>query len=236
MAKYNLYDALVGRTDSHTVPFQASQQRVHQEVVEPLEELAFEAKRNGFELVVCSGFRSFQRQLEIWNGKVTGRLPVLDLKGQPVKREGLSPEGLINSILRWSALPGASRHHWGTDFDVIDGSKVKEGMKVQLVPEEFEKGGPFFELHQWLDEEMADYGFFRPYDLERGGVSPERWHLSYAPLADQFLSKLSEELVAQTIGSSYLELKSEVLQLLPQIFKKYVRNVGVYSLNGLSKS
>lgn len=226
MAKYNLYDALVGKTDSHTVAFQKSLQKVHREVVEPLEEMALEAKKAGFELVVCSGFRSFERQLEIWNGKVTGKLSVLDSKGNPVNREGLSSEGLIHSILRWSALPGTSRHHWGTDFDVIDGSKVKEGMKVRLVPEEFEAGGPFFELHQWLDEEMADYGFFRPYDKERGGVSPERWHLSYAPIAHEFLSELSEELVAKTLGPSSLELKNEVIQLLPQIFKKYVRNVG----------
>ena len=27
------------------------------------------------------------------------------------------------------------------------------------------------------------YGFFRPYARDRGGVAPERWHLSYAPLA-----------------------------------------------------
>ena len=226
MAKYNLYDALVGKTDLHTAVFQKSQQKVHQEVVEPLEDLASEAKKVGFELVVCSGFRSFERQVEIWNGKVSGKLPVLDAKGVPLKREGLTSEILIHSILRWSALPGTSRHHWGTDFDVIDGSRMKEGMKVRLVPEEFESGGPFFELHEWLDEEMADYGFFRPYDQERGGVSPERWHLSYAPLAKKFLEALSEELVAKTIGPSHLELKNEVLQLLPQIFQKYVRNVG----------
>ena len=46
--------------------------------------------------------------------------------------------------------------------------------------------GVFGPLHAWLDERMAadeSEGFFRPYDEDRGGVAPERWHLSYAPLA-----------------------------------------------------
>ena len=29
-----------------------------------------------------------------------------------------------DAILLWSALPGASRHHWGTDFDVFDRAAV----------------------------------------------------------------------------------------------------------------
>lgn len=225
MAKYNLYDTLVGQTDSHTVLFPGTQQRVHEKVLEPLVQLAAGAQKAGFQLVVCSGFRSFSRQLEIWNGKVTGKLPVLDDKGQALQRSGLSNEELIHAILRWSALPGTSRHHWGTDFDVIDGAGLKEGMKVQLIPEEFEGSGPFSELHQWLDEHMEELGFFRPYEIDLGGVSPERWHLSYAPLANSFLSQLSEELVEKTLKASEIALKDEVLKLLPQIFEKYVRNI-----------
>ena len=28
-------------------------------------------------------------------------------------------------------------------------------------------------------------GFFRPYGEDRGGVAPERWHLSFAPLSHE---------------------------------------------------
>jgi len=37
----------------------------------------------------------------------------------------------IASILRWSALPGTSRHHWGTDLDIIDAKALTAEMKVQ---------------------------------------------------------------------------------------------------------
>ena len=30
---------------------------------------------------------------------------------------------------------------------------------------------------------MHAFGFFRPYTTDRGGVAPEPWHLSYAPVA-----------------------------------------------------
>ena len=37
-------------------------------------------------------------------------------------------------ILEWSALPGASRHHWGSEFDVFDLAALPEGYRVQLLP------------------------------------------------------------------------------------------------------
>ena len=110
------------------------------------------------------------------------------------------PKEIFEAILRWSALPGASRHHWGTDFDVIDGKRLSPEMKVALVPEEFAPGGPFCELHDWLDKNMEGFGFYRPYQTDRGGVSPERWHLSYAPLAKDYLNQLSEDMVRRANG------------------------------------
>jgi LAS superfamily LD-carboxypeptidase LdcB len=158
-----------------------------------------------------------------------GKIPVLDEKSQLLQREGLSCSELIPAILRWSALPGASRHHWGTDFDVVDGAQVKEGMKIELIPEEFENSGPFSKLHEWLDENMGTFGFFRPYETDQGGVSPERWHLSYAPLANEFLSKLSEDLVRKTLENTDIQLKEEVLLMLSQIFEKYILNISSFS-------
>ena len=34
----------------------------------------------------------------------------------------------IDAILCWSALPGGSRHHWGTDCDVIDAAALPAGL------------------------------------------------------------------------------------------------------------
>ncbi|MFV0278041.1 MAG: M15 family metallopeptidase, partial [Parahaliea sp.] len=82
--------------------------------------------------------------------------------------------------------PGTSRHHWGTDLDVFDAAAVSRDYALQLTPAEAAPGGPFHALHGWLDTRMAagaSHGFYRPYDRERGGVAPERWHRSYAPLS-----------------------------------------------------
>lgn len=204
-------EILLGLTESHTIIFD-NQQRVHREVIEPLKELQLRARQAGFELMVCSGFRSFQRQSEIWNRKVKE-------SSHKIESE------IIHSILRWSALPGLSRHHWGTDFDVIDKKGLVPDYQVKLVPEEFELGGPFGKLHAWLDSEMGNLGFFRPYQSDRGGVSPERWHLSYAPLSQQYLGQLKLEKVQEAVEKSDLLLKTQVLTELPEVFNRYTLSI-----------
>ena len=98
----------------------------------------------------------------------------------------LSAEQQLHAILRFSAIPGTSRHHWGTDLDVFDAAALPQDYQLQLSPQEVAPGGMFDPLHCWLDQRMAAgevHGFFRPYGQDRGGVAPERWHLSYAPMA-----------------------------------------------------
>jgi len=90
----------------------------------PFAALRRAARHAGLELVAVSGFRDFDRQLEIWNAKYAGTRPVLDAAGALLDMAVLEPAQRIDAILRWSALPGASRHHWGTDFDLIDAGAV----------------------------------------------------------------------------------------------------------------
>ncbi|NDC23178.1 MAG: D-alanyl-D-alanine carboxypeptidase family protein [Proteobacteria bacterium] len=218
-----LEEILTGRTDSHTEVFSGGH-RVHQKVVQPLTKLKNAAAKAGFDLAICSGFRSFDRQLMIWNEKVSGKRPVPDSQGRGVNVSEQPPQVLIDLILRWSALPGASRHHWGTDFDVIDQSRLQPGQNFQLIPQEFEKGALFGDLHEWLDTNMDVFGFFRPYESDRGGVSPERWHLSYAPLASDYLSKHTLGQLTKALNTSSMLLKKEVLLQLPEIWKRFVIN------------
>ena len=75
---------------------------------------------------------------------MNGTRPILDDHGEAKNPRDLTPSELLESILRWSALPGFSRHHWGTDFDIYDKSTLPHGYQVQLVPEEYQKRGPFF--------------------------------------------------------------------------------------------
>ena len=112
---------------------------------------------------------------------------MLDSQRDAPGHRQLTERELVFAILRWSALPGASRHHWGTDLDVFDAAARPEGYEIELIPEEVDPGGMFGPLHDWLDEQDRRIGrpsgSSGPYDLDRDGVAPERWHLSCGPVA-----------------------------------------------------
>jgi len=195
--------------------------------VSPFLRLRDDAEVAGFDLRVLSGFRSFDRQISIWNRKATGALAALDSAAVPLDIERLSERELTYAILRWSALPGASRHHWGTDIDVYDENARPEGYEIDLVPAEVEAGGMFGPFHEWLDERLADetcHGFFRPYDDDRGGVAPERWHLSHAPVAVPHERAFSADHLRTTLSASDIELKDTILDHLEDIYRRFVIN------------
>ena len=197
--------------------------------MKPFLQLKDEARLAGFELEILSGFRNFERQLSIWNRKATGQQAVLDSNAVPLVFERLSEKELAFAILRWSALPGTSRHHWGTDLDVFDAAAKPGGYEIELIPEEVNSGGMFGPLHDWFDQRLAvdaTFGFFRPYDLDRQGVAPERWHLSCAPVATLFEQQLTVAVVRETIQNADIELKEVVLEYLDEIYERFVLNIG----------
>lgn len=222
---------LTGRTETHLCSVEDAERlgaRVHGAVVEPFARLQSEARAEGFDLRILSGFRGFERQLSIWNRKATGQLAVLDSEARPLDIEALTARELVFAILRWSALPGASRHHWGTDLDVYDHAAKPRDYEIELIPGEVNPGGMFGPLHEWLDARMAAgtaFGFFRPYDRDRGGVAPERWHLSHAPIATEYASRLTVAKVRETIAHADIALRDAVLADLEEIYDRFVVNV-----------
>lgn len=223
---------LTGRAEEHlcdAAQAEALGAFMHRDVVEPFLALREAGREHGFELAVDSGFRGFDRQLSIWNRKVRGELKVLDSDAVPLDIATLTERELVLAILRWSALPGASRHHWGTELDVFDAAAKPEGYTVELIPDEVNPGGMFGPLHAWLDERMAAgsaFGFFRPYDRDRAGVAPERWHLSCAPVAAHFEDGLTLEVLRATLEGADVGLKPVVLEMLDEIYQRFVINVG----------
>ena len=222
--------SLVGQTESHLCSSADTQRlaaQVHRDVVQPFLQLRDDALVAGFDLRILSGFRDFDRQSSIWNRKVTGELAVLDSQAVPLDIAHLNERELAYAILRWSALPGASRHHWGTDIDVYDENALPSEYEIELIPEEVEAGGMFAPLHEWLDERIAAgtaHGFFRPYDEDRQGVAPERWHLSHAPVATTCEEGLTVDILRAGISASDLELKHTVLENLEDIYERFVIN------------
>lgn len=188
-------EMLTGRSTAHLVTLGDGPHRLQKQAAQAFENLRLAARDAGFDLQPASTFRDFDRQLAIWNGKFHGQRPVLDKNSQPVDVSALSAPERCELILRWSALPGASRHHWGSDLDVYDPSLLPEGQTLQLEPWEYEEGGYFYPLNLWMSAHMAEFGFYRPYAEDRGGVAVEPWHLSYRPLAAECEKQLTPEVL-----------------------------------------
>ena len=96
---------------------------------------------------------------------------------------------------------------------------------MQLLDAEYLPGGPFYLLDQWLSQHAAQFGFFRPYQRDQGGVAKEAWHLSYRPLAEDYLNTFVEAMLTDAITQSELPDKTLLLQHIPMIYQRYICNI-----------
>ena len=216
---------LTGRTRQHVIPIDAPRGVVHVAVAKPLAAMRRAAQTAGIDLALASSFRDFDTQVRIWNEKWTGRRRLEDRAGRVLEAGSLKPAARVAAILAWSAPPGASRHHWGTDVDVFDRAALPQGAKLALVPAEYAADGPFAALTQWLDANMHRFGFYRPYRIDRGGVAPEPWHLSHAPTAREASRRLRLATVRSAISDAPIEGRAALLKALPRVYARYVRAV-----------
>lgn len=213
---------LVG-IDQSNIDFSRCDIPLHNEVVGAYLELCGQARAAGFGLKAASGYRDFERQLVIWNAKALGHIPLLDIEENILDIESLSDDEKLWAILRWTALPGTSRHHWGTDFDIYDAAALGQDETLALTVDETLEGGPFYPMYQWLDNWLENQSlFFRPYCEDKGGVAPEPWHLSYLPLARKYASQFEPSKLKGILAESDIELKALVLDNLDEIIERFV--------------
>jgi LAS superfamily LD-carboxypeptidase LdcB len=216
---------LTGRARTHVVQRDDLRAAILADAIEPFLEMKADAAREGIDIGIASAFRDFGAQQRIWDLKFRGERPLYDAQGNVRDHAALSQDELVEAILCWSAVPGGSRHHWGTELDLIDMAAMPAGYRVQLVRAETEPGGVFHSLHCWLDAHMVRYGFFRPYRTLRGGVFPEPWHVSFGPVSAEAMRQLTCELLADAIRASDMLGKDLVLQSLETIYERYIANV-----------
>ena len=194
------------------------------QVVTPWRQLQAAAAEEGFDLQLVSSYRGFDRQLAIWQAKAFGKRILLDDAGVELNFSALTQAQRLQAIMRWSAVPGLSRHHWGTDIDVFDANCMALD-QVQLVPGEVDAGGVFSPLHEWLDERVKQsesFGFYRPYHCDDGGVAPERWHLSCLPISCQYMVKPDRDsLLALWLGGD-MAFSQRLADDFDAIFARYV--------------
>ena len=216
---------LTGRARTHVVDLERPRVTLHVEAVTSFLAMRDAAGVEGIDLVAVSGFRDFERQVTIWNRKWRGERPILGRDGRPLDAAALDAAERVDAILCWSAIPGGSRHHWGTDVDVMDAAALPEGYRVELVPAEYAPDGVFGRLSGWLTRNMERYGYYRPYGTVGHGAGVEPWHLSYWPVAAQALEDLSLPVLRRAVEGSEMLGKARVLERLPEIYTRFVLSV-----------
>ena len=169
-------------------------------------ELAF---KNGIRLQVISAARNFDYQKGIWERK---------WNGATILSDGTAANEIDNrlerakKILLYSSMPGASRHHWGTDIDLNSFNNryfsTGEGLKI----------------YTWLKENAPNFGFCQPYTNKangRTGYEEEKWHWTYVPISNMLTQYYTEHITNQDlVGFQGSDVTEEI-----DMIKNYVLGI-----------
>ena len=167
------------------------------------------AEKDGIIIKLVSGFRDFYRQQMIWNNKYRKFTNEFSLDGPTA----------IKEIIRFSTIPGTSRHHWGTEIDIID--KNFENEKDLLISKKYEEGGIFNSLKKWMDKNSKRFGFYIVYDDDsnRPGFEYEPWHYTYKLISDLYQREFLKLNLKSIISKTKVEGKEFIND---EFIKKYI--------------
>lgn len=133
---------------------------VDSRVYPDLQRMMDACREQGMEPMICSAYRSSEKQSELFEKKV-----------QSCLSDGVSRQEAEEQAAVWVNRPGTSEHQTGMALDIVDKS-------YQFLDEKQEET----EVQKWLMAHCAEYGFILRYpaDKERiTGVSYEPWHYRY---------------------------------------------------------
>lgn len=117
-------------------------------------------RAEGLEPLICSSYRTWEKQEELFERKV------LSCLSAAASREEAEEQAAV-----WVARPGTSEHQAGLAVDIVDKS-------YQLLDERQEDTA----VQKWLMKHCAEYGFILRYPTEKSaltGVGYEPWHYRY---------------------------------------------------------
>jgi D-alanyl-D-alanine carboxypeptidase len=144
------------------------------------------ALMDNVDLKIVSATRNFDYQKNLWNAKWKS---FTAFEGQD----------RFAKILEYSAVPGTSRHHWGTDIDI-------NGVNP-----------PYFNSNKgkreyaWLTAHAPLFGFCQTYNEKNEtrptGYNEEKWHWSYLPISRELTQKyknlIKNEDIRGFLGDEY---------------------------------
>jgi len=176
------------------------------------------ALKDDIHLQIVSGYRSFSNQKQIWEKKYN----------QLLKTH--SSTEAISEIITYSSIPGTSRHHWGTDIDIIDQS-VQLPKGDILLEKHYHGTGVFSNLKVWMERYGSDFGFELVYtdDKTRTGFLYEPWHYSFSPTSKDFLSLQMEESFQTSWEKLSFDGKSKMTpEFIASYFKNYALGISTF--------
>ena len=135
-------------------------ERFDERAADALQILIAEARADGYDVYVCSGYRSYETQKIIYDRHVEDYLA-----------QGMTQEQAEAATLLAVNCPGGSEHQLGLAVDLLEDSSQ---------PMEPWIGGSGLML--WLEQHCAEYGFIIRYPEGKTsitGVEYEPWHLRY---------------------------------------------------------
>jgi LAS superfamily LD-carboxypeptidase LdcB len=161
-------EILIGKSSAILPLLKGDKIKLQAEVYDALQKMIKEAKKENVHIKLISGYRSFNHQKRIWNRKF-----------DKYRKQGKSVKQCIEKITNYTAIPGTSRHHWGTDVDLSD--KYADGLNNNK-REKF---------NQWMHKNSKKFGFYLVYtnDKNRTGYKYESWHFTYKKLSKPLLEK-----------------------------------------------
>lgn len=172
---------------------------LQKEVYAAYQKMYDSAFQSGIKLIIVSGTRNYYAQKWIWERKWD-------------RYKDLKPKDRALKILEFSSMPNTSRHHWGTDVDLVN------------LNNEFFAEGDGKKIYDWLQTHAHKFGFYLVYtDKSEGrtGYNEERWHWTYLPLSKQYLDFYNSHIRLEDIkGFLGSELASEL-----DVIQKYVNGV-----------
>ncbi len=147
--------------------------------------------------------RDFPTQAGIVTGQLSGRLTATSADAD-IERE-------ILRVMQTRSLPGFSRHHWGTEIDVLSAERSLWNATT----------GDYREIIPFLQQHARTFGFFHPYtggytgqpgfpDPSARHYLEEPWHLSYWQLADV----LQQEWISRFTGTVLDNLITETARAI----------------------
>ncbi len=143
-----------------------------QRVVGSAQRMIQDAGEQGVELLVCSGYRSYESQQQHFDSSV-----------QSLKNSGYTEAAAIASTQRLIARPGTSEHQTGLALDIVTPSY--QGL---------DDGYAETDAAKWLLKHAAEYGFILRYPKDKEEITKisfEPWHYRY--VGEQAAAEIMEE-------------------------------------------